>query len=124
MRTDEFDLGLTGQRNTVLDSCQKKKKRSNFLKYLRNYSSILKSIYKMDTAADLFLLIELSFFSSPSFPKVKKGIAVHAFLRNSEGALLAPVALLAFQEPLASLEGKENLVIKDHMVFLATLEQK
>ncbi|KAF2988217.1 hypothetical protein EK904_007200 [Melospiza melodia maxima] len=57
--------------------------------------------------------------------KVKKGIALHAFwVRNSEGALLAPVALLAFQEPLASLEAKENLVIKDHMVFLASLEQK
>lgn len=57
--------------------------------------------------------------------KVKKGIALDAFwVRNSEGALLAPVALLAFQEPLASLEGKENLVIKDHMVFLASLEQK
>lgn len=41
-----------------------------------------------------------------------------------EGALLAPPALLAFQEPLASLGGKENLVIKDHMVILATLEQK
>lgn len=43
---------------------------------------------------------------------------------NSEGALLAPVVLLVFQEPLASLGEKENLVIKVHMVFLAMLEQK
>lgn len=43
---------------------------------------------------------------------------------NSEGAPLAPLARLVFQEPLASQGEKENLVIKVHMVFLATLEQK
>lgn len=79
----------------------------------------------MDTAEHLFVVTEHSFFSLQSFPQAKKGIAVNAlWVTNSEGALLAPLVLLAFQEPLASLGGKENLVIKDHMVFLATLEQK
>lgn len=56
---------------------------------------------------------------------MKKGIAVNAFwVKNSEGAPLAPLAHLVFQEPLASQGEKENLVIKVNMVFLATLEQK
>lgn len=73
MRTGEFDLGLTKKLCVGFLSEKKKKKRSHFLKYLRNYLNILKSVYKMNTAAYLLVVDRAFFLSIPIFSLGEEG---------------------------------------------------